>query len=232
MTSSGTYNFNLSNAEIVLAAYERIQIRLPSVRQEHFATARRELNLMMTQFSNLQPNLWKVELDSITMVAGTATYDVTPETVMILDAYISIDNATVSETDTYITPMSRTQYASIGDKEVEGRPTSYWFDRLIAPTVTMWPVPDTGGPYTMNFYSCLQMFDANLASGETPDVPYLWLDALVASLSYRLARAYAPQFEAIRKMDAQEAWEVAATQNVENVNFSIAPDLGVYYKRR
>jgi hypothetical protein len=232
MTSSGTYTFSLSNTEIVLAAYERIQIRNPSLRAEHFSSARRELNVMLAQFSNLQPNLWKVELESTLMVQGTATYTVNPKVVMILDAYISLNNATTSQTDTYITPLSRTQYASIGNKEVQGRPTQYWFDRLIAPTVTMWPIPDNGGPYELNYYACLQVQDANLTGGETPDVPYIWLDALVAGLSHRLARVYAPQLEQVRKMDAQEAWSNAATQNVENTPFSIAPDLGAYYRRR
>ena len=41
-TSSGTYNFSPSNGELVLAAYERILIRAPSLRQEHMQSARRE----------------------------------------------------------------------------------------------------------------------------------------------------------------------------------------------
>jgi hypothetical protein len=232
MTASGTYTFSLSNGEIVLAAYERIQVRNPSLRAEHFATARRELNVLLAQMSNLQPNLWKVELISTTMVAGTASYAVLAKTVMILDAYISLNEGLSTQTDTYITPLSRTQYASIGAKATQGRPSQYWFDRLISPTITMWPVPDSGGPYTLNYYACLQVQDANLTSGETPDVPYVWLDALVAGLSYRLSRVYAPQLEQVRKGDAMEAWTNAATQGVENVPFTIAPDLGAYYKRR
>jgi len=153
MTASGTYTFGLSNGEIVLAAYERIQVRNPSLRAEHFATARRELNVMLAQFSNLQPNLWKVELISTTLVAGTATYSVDPKVVMILDAYVSLNEGLSTQTDTYVTPLSRTQYASIGAKPTQGRPSQFWFDRLLAPTVTMWPVPDSGGPYTFNYYA-------------------------------------------------------------------------------
>ena len=168
MTSSGTFSYSLSNGEAVLAAYERIQIRAPALRQEHMLTARRELNDLFVELSNRQVNLWSVvspsstDGTSITLTQGTATYSITPQTVMILDAYVSLNNGTSNQTDTYITPMSRTEYASLGNKQTQGRPTSYWFDRLISPTVTLWPVPDNGGPYTLNFYSCVQLQDANL----------------------------------------------------------------------
>jgi hypothetical protein len=75
------------------------------------------------------------------------------------------------------------------------------------------------------------MFDANFPAGETPDVPYRWLDALVAGLAHRLSRIYAPQMEQVRKADAQEAWQQAAAQDTENVGFMLAPGLAQYYRR-
>lgn len=231
MTSSGTYGFSPSNGELVLASFERIQIRGPEVRAEHMGSSRRELNLLMVQFSNLQPNLWKVELDTVNLVSPTPTYTLPPQTVMILDAYLSLNTGTSQETDIYLTPMSRTQYATIANKTTTGQPTSYWLDRLPTPTVTFWPVPDNGGPYVFNYYACVQMQDANLPSGETPDVPYLWLDALVAGLSHRMARIYKPELEPMRKTDAKEAWDIAAAQNTEYVPFTLAPSIGSYYRR-
>lgn len=231
MSSSGTYAFSPSNGEIVLAAYERVQIRAPSIRQEHMLTARREMNFLFSQMSNMSPNLWKVELVSQTLTEGTATYNVDAKVIMILDAYISLNQGDTIQTDRYITPISRTEYASFGTKSTQGFPTSFWFDRLISPTFTLWPVPDSNGPYTMNYYVCTQMQDASLPAGETPDVPYRWYDAVVAGLAHRLARIYAPQMEAIRKADAQEAWQIAAAQDTENVPMSLAPGIGGYYRR-
>jgi len=237
VTSSGTFSYSLSNGEAVLAAYERIQIRAPALRQEHMLTARRELNDLFVELSNRQVNLWSVvspsstDGTSITLTQRTATYSITPQTVMILDAYVSLNNGTSNQTDTYITPMSRTEYASLGNKQTQGRPTSYWFDRLISPTVTLWPVPDNGGPYTLNFYSCVQLQDANLTSGETPNLPYRWLGVLVAGLARRLARVYAPTLEAQRKADYDEAWGYAGTQDTENVPVTFSPALNSYYRR-
>jgi hypothetical protein len=64
MTSSGTYTYSLSYGEAVLAAFARTKARLPELRQEHFVNARRELNLLLSAWSNHQVNLWKVELIS------------------------------------------------------------------------------------------------------------------------------------------------------------------------
>lgn len=237
MTSSGSYDYSLSNGEAVLAAYERCEIRAPSIRQEHMLTARRELNLLFVELSNRQVNLWKVEPLSISLVAGTPTYDVPSRVVMILDAYISLDDRTTDQSDSYITPISRTDYASYASKFTQGQPTVYWFDRLISPTLTTYPVADSNGPYVLNYYACTQMQDANLAGGETPDLPYRWLDVLVSGLAKRLARAYPPQgvdrlaFQKARDADYAEAWTYAGTQDTENVPLSIAPGIGGYYRR-
>lgn len=232
MTSSGTYNFTLSNGEGVLAAFERVRVRAPSIRIEHMQTARREINLLFVEWANKQVNLWKVESDSIPLIAGQATYSIPAKTVLVLDAWITTQQGSqFSQNNRYITPFSRTEYASLSNPNTPGAPTQYWFDRILAPTLTFWPVPDQNGPYTFNYFRAAQMQDANLAGGETPDIPYLWLDAMVAGLSHRLSRTYAPDLEQVRKADAMEAWTVAAAQNIEVVNLSLAPPIGRYYNR-
>ena len=236
MTSSGTYAFSLSNGEAVLAAFERIRIRAPSIRQEHMLSARREINLLFAELSNRQVNLFKVEQLSIDLTESDPTYDVPGRVVMILDGYVSINDGETDQTDRYITPISRSDYASYAQKFNEGQPTVYWFDRQISPTITFYPVPDGSGPYVFNYYACVQMQDANIASGETPDLPYRWLDVLVAGLAKRLAKVYPPAgvdpltFEAARDKDYEAAWTIAATQDTENVPLSIAQMLGGYYR--
>jgi len=231
MASSGTYNFSATNGEIVLAAFERIGIRAPSLRVEHMLTARRELNFLLSEAANKQVNLWKVEQLSIDLVQGTATYSIPARVVMVLDAWIRVNAGQVTQNDRYITPISRTEFASFSQKSTQGPPTTFWFDRLIAPTVTLWPVPDGGAVRTFNYFACVQMQDANLAGGETPDLPYRWLDWFAAGMSHRLSRVYARDLEAIRKADAIEAWKVAASQDTENVPFNLAPGIGTYYRR-
>lgn len=231
MTSSGTRTFNPPNSSLVLAAYERIGIRSPSFRQEHMFSAKNELNFLLSEMSNLQPNLWEITLTSTSLTSGTATYTLDSKIVMVLDAYISTSFGTTSQTDIYLNPLSRTEYAVIAQKQTAGQPTQYWFDRQIVPTLTLWPVPNSSTTWELSYYSCNTIQDANLAGGETLDVPYRWLDAVVAGLSHRLSRIYAPQLEAIREKDAEKAWSRAAAQDTENVGFKISPSLGGYYRR-
>jgi hypothetical protein len=229
MTSSGTYDFSLSTGDAVIAAFERIQVRAPSVRQEHMRTARMEMNLLFSEWSNKQVNIFKVELITLTLVDGTAVYDVPARVVMILDAYLTLNNGETNQTDRYVTPISRTDYASYAAKFTSGPPTTYYFERLLSPTITTWPVVDSDD-YVLNYYACVQVQDAALPSGQTPDIPYLWYDAFVAGLAHRLARTYAPQLEDKRKADAMEAWVVAATQGTENVPVRMPVNLGRYYR--
>ena len=231
MTSSGTYDFSISNGEVVLAAYERIKVFAPEIVAKHMQTARRELNLLLAEAANKQVNLWKVDLVSTPLTNGLEVYPVDARTVMILDAWVTTNTGSAAANDLTITPISRSEYASFSNKASPGRPTSYWFDRLIAPTITLWPVPNNA-TFTLNYYRCIQMQDANLAGGETPDLPYLWLDWFIAGMSHRLARVYSTmEMEKQRKLDAMEAWTIAATQNTENVPMSLKPTISTYYRR-
>ena len=193
--------------------------------------ALQEMNYLLVELGNLQPNLWKVVQTSTNLSNGVALYTVATNTVMILDAWITQNSGTAQQTDRYISPMSRTEFASLANKSTPGQPSQYWFDRLQSPTITMYPVPDSGGPYILNYYSCLRMQDANLAGGETMDIQYLFIDAVVAGLAHRLARIYKPELEAQREKDYDKAWRIAASQNTENVGLSISPAIRTYYKR-
>lgn len=227
MASSGTYTFAPSTGELTLSAFARLGIRRPQLLAEHMADAKQEMNFLLSSWSNLAPNLWTVDLVSTTLVAGTASYSVAARTVMILDAYLSYGSPS---TDHLIFPISRSEYASYPSKTTQGTPTVYWFDRLTSPTITLWTVPDSAYTYTLNYYRCTQNEDANLPSGETPAVPYRWLDALVAGLAHRLARIYKPDLEQARAADADKAWAIAATQDTENVPMAVTPMLSGYYR--
>jgi hypothetical protein len=230
MASSGTFLFSPSNGEIVLSALERIQIRVPEIRQEHMLSARREMNFMLVQLANFTPNLWEVVRTQTTLTQGTATYALNANTVMVLDASIVLNFGKSNESRRYITPISRSEYLSYANQQTPGPPTVWWMDRLISPTITFWPVPDSNGPYTFDYYSCTQIQDANLPSGETPNVPYRWLDCLVAGLAHRLSRIYAPPLETLRKADADEAWKIAAAQDTEPVSVKFIPSITAYYR--
>lgn len=225
---TGTYNFNPSAGDIIITAYQRIRIRPTEILQPHLQQAIIELNLLLVKFSNLQPNLWDVDLQTSPLTQGTATYSIPAETVMITNAFIRTGSGT-TQVDRLVFPISNAEYAALPNKTVQAPPTQFWFNRQISPTITMYPVPDGNGPYTLYYYRVRQIQDAQGGSGLNIEVPYLWLDAMAAGLAHRLARVFAPDLEDKRKMDAEEAWQIAARQNVENVPLFIAPGLISYF---
>jgi len=225
--TSGTFLFAPSLGEVVLNAYARIGVRRPDILQTHLSDARMEANLLLAKISNLQPNLWTVDLQALPLLQGSATYTVPAETVMILDVYIRYGNPT---TDRALYPVSRSEYSSYPNKDTQSFPTVYWFDRLISPTITLWSTPDGNGTYTLFYYRVRQIQDADYVNGQNIEIPYLWMDAFTAGLAYRLARIYAPSLEGQRKQDADEAWAQAAVQNTENVNIMFSPGLSSYFR--
>lgn len=226
MTTSGTYAFNPALGEIVLYAYQNIGVRPAAVLQEHMESARMATNMMLSRWSNQGVNLWAVDLVTVPLVEGQTTYAVDGNTIMVLDAYTTTD----SGIDRVIMPISRTEYASYPNKTQQGFPTSYWFDRLVSPTLTLWPVPDGSSATILKYYRVRQVQDANLQNGENVEIPYRWLEAFADGLAYRLARIWQPQMAVPLKAQADESYQIAAEQDVEAVNTYISPMIGSYFR--
>jgi hypothetical protein len=230
MTTSGTYNFDPSLGEIVLYAYNLVGIRNTALTQEHMESARIAANMMLANWSNNGVNLWTVEKITVPLVAGQASYSVDPNTVVMLDTYIRIDNGTSDPIDRIILPISRTEYASYPNKEQQGFPTVYWQDRLINGTVTLWPVPDGFSAQYLVYYKTRQVQDSDFSNGQNVEIPYFWLEAFADGLAYRLARVWAPQMAPGLKAISDESYNVASEQNIETASQYISPMLSGYFR--
>ena len=230
MATSGTYTFNPSLGEITLYAYNLIGVRNTAVLQEHMEAARMATNMMLSRWANEGVNLWAVDLITTPLVTGQATYSVNANTVVILDAYVQNDDSGAN-IDRIILPISRTEYASYPNKEQQGFPTVFWFDRLLSPTVTLWPVPNTdNGPQSLKYYRVRQIQDANLQNGQQVEIPYLWMEAFAYGLAQRLAMVWSPDKVALLKPMADESYSIAAQQNVETAQQYFSPMVSGYYR--
>src|SRR5262245_45478985 len=188
--ASSTYAWSPAMADVVIAAYARCQIRRLALTPDHLHDAAMAANLLQSDWSNQQVNLWTVDLQTITLVPGVDTYDVDPSTVMIMATWISTE--TDPQKDRIITSIDRDTSASFPNKTTPGPPTVYWYNAQIEPTITVWQPPDENGPYTLRFYRARQIQDAVLPDGTQPEVPYRFLEAYVAALAFKLALIYAP----------------------------------------
>jgi len=213
---------------MALNAFARCGVRRTEITPQHMSDVFMEANLLQSDWSADGIIWFTVELIQQPLTAGSPTYALPTNTVAVLDVYISPNNGESGQ-NRLITPFSRTDYASLANPTTPGFPTSFWWDRAIAPTITLWPVPDTATTYLMSYYIYTQPEDAVLRGGGQAQVPYWWLNAYVADLAHRLSRIYAPEREAQRLVDRDRAYQTACKQ-VENVPLYITPGLAGYFR--
>lgn len=230
MATTGTYTFNPGLGEITLYAYMNVGIRPTAILQEHMEAARMAANMMLSRWSNQGVNLWAVDLIEAPLVEGQATYPVDANTVVILDVYGRYESGNAPPVDRPIMPISRSEYAAYSTKTIQGAPTTYWFDRLLSPTITLWPVPDGQSTTTLRYYRVRRIQDASMTGNTQVEIPYMWLEAFADGLAYRLARVWRPELAVSLKAQADESYKIAADQNIETSNVYISPLIGGYYR--
>jgi hypothetical protein len=223
--TSGSYAWFPPFSDVIIAAYGRCQIRRDAIGVDHLFDAAMAANLLQVDWSNEQVNLWTVDLQVIDLIPEVATYDVDPATVMIMAAYISTGDPA---NDRIITSVDRDMYAAFPTKDKPGRPTVYWFNQQVEPTITLWQPPDDAEPYTLKFFRARQIQDATAPGGMAPEVPYRFLEAYVAGLAFKLAELYAPARMQELAPRAVGAFTKAKNRDVENSPLRIVPAMGVY----
>ena len=228
MALTGTYQFQPSTADLGLYAFHLCGIRPNELTQQHMQTLVIAANIVQGEWSARGVNLWKVELVTIPFVQGVKTYSVDPSVVTILDLYSSVGPSN-SLTDRYLLPVSRTEYATYANKESQGPPTVYWLDRLLQPSVTFYLVPD-GNQVSFSYYAVQQMFDADVASAAQPDIQYYFTRAYAYGLARELSLIWAAEKFQLLSGEAEKAFEIAASQNVENNSVYFSPTLSSYWR--
>lgn len=394
MTTSGTYTFDPALVDIVLDAFDRIQVRPAGITPDHMLSARRSLNQLFVRFSNNQINLWKVDEQVVILNEGQGLYDVPGSTISMLETWIRsyqmnaltsltvdcsttlgdsavevgmpdhgmvvgnycqipiyvavggvivqgtyqvtevpsadiftvdvgvnatatvanggavpvYDTTAASDTvtvtlaahgfvpgdvytvhvstevgglvlqgdytilatptantltftaaseaattdsaaenggemqvaaqnpnafpqDRMLMPISRTDWAAIPNKtQTGGYPTSYWFDRTVAPTVNVWLVPDGTIVSELHYFRVAQLQDANPQGTQTADVPYRFQEAVCAGLAYMLAMKWRPESAEALKAYFSEVWAEAMKEDRERVTLNMAPQYGAYFQ--
>ena len=223
MTTSGVTTFNLDFPEIVEEAFERAGSELRS--GYDLKTARRSMNLLLADWGNRGVNLWTIDSGTIPLVAGTATYVLPADTVDLIDHVIRTGAGNVStQADLTCTRISSSTYATLPNKLTQARPLQIWIQRLEAPQITLWPVPDNAQTYSLVYWRLRRLQDAGNGAN-TPDVPFRFLPALVAGLSYYLALKLPNGLERIGMLKQQydEAWQLASDEDRERATLRLVP---------
>lgn len=223
MATSGIATFNLDLTEIVEEAFERCGAELRT--GYDLKTARRSLNLMFADWANRGINMWTFEQGSITMVPGTATYALPVDTVDLMEHVIRTGAGNqATQADLTITRISISTYATLPNKLQQARPIQVLINRLEAPSITVWPVPDAVQPYTFVYWRLRRLQDAGTGVN-TMDVPFRFIPCMVAGLAYYLGMKIPGGIERLSMLKEQydAAWAAATEEDRERAAIRLVP---------
>jgi hypothetical protein len=232
MTTSGTVTFNLNLNELFEEAFEQCGVELRT--GYDFRTARRSLNLLTVEWANKGINLWTIEQGSITMNQGQAVYDLPVDTIDLLEHVVRTQPGQQGQTDININRISVDTYASIPNKNAQGRPIQVWINRqsgadypgtgVSPPQINVWPTPNQDNLYTFVYWRLRRLQDAGTGV-TTQDIPFRFLPCMVAGLAYHLSLKLPGGLERspMLKMRYDELWQDAADEDREKAPLRLAP---------
>jgi hypothetical protein len=231
MTTSGTQEFNLDLNNLIEEAFERAG---GEVRTGYdVRTARRSLNLLTIEWSNRGINLWTIDQGSIQMNQGQIVYTLPVDTIDLLDHVIRTQTG-VGQTDINISRISVSTYATIPNKNAQGRPIQVWVDRqsgatepvtgINYPSINVWPCPDQDDYYTFVYWRLKRIQDAGNGT-TTQDIPFRMLTCMVAGLAYYIAMKLPEGQSRVDrlKLDYEEQWLLASSEDREKAAIRLAP---------
>jgi hypothetical protein len=210
--------------ELFEEAYERAGLEMRS--GYDLKSVRRSLNLLTLEWANRGLNLWTIESGTQVLTAGTATYTMPTGTIDLIEHQLRTGTGT-SQVDTALERISVSTYAQQTNKQITGRPTQIFVQRLAtSTTVTLWPLPDNSQTYTL-FYYRLKGIDG-LASGIGSDmtsIPPRFVPALVAGLAYYTAMKKPEAMDRIipLKQLYDEQFEMAASEDRDRSSVMFTP---------
>jgi hypothetical protein len=229
--TSGTSSFDLDLNFIVEEAFERCGAELRT--GYDLRTARRSLNLLTMEWANRGINLWTIQEGTIPLIEGQAEYGMPVDTIDILEHVVRTQTGQ-GQTDINISRISVDTYATIPNKNAQGRPIQLWFQRLSGqdvggnvvqyPTITVWPVPEQSDYYTLVVWRLRRIQDAGNGTN-IQDIPFRFLPCMVAGLAYHLSMKLPGGLERMPalKMQYDELWQQAADEDREKAPLRIAP---------
>ena len=237
MTTSGTSSFNLDIEELIQEAYERIGID-GSRSGYQLKSARRSINLLLSEWDNRGVHLWKVKKATVNLVLGQAEYNYAADPTNfpndindVLEAYVRNNTSPNASqpTDISLSKIDRSAYAALPNKLSQGTPSQYYVQRTYQPSIFLYQTPGSGfssastpSNYQLKFYYLAKIEDAGKYTN-TPDVVYRFLPCLTSGLAYYLSITYKPEKSDMLKMMYEDELQRALTEDGQRTSVFISP---------
>ena len=224
-TYSNSKNFDLAVNDIIQEAYERCGLM---VRDGYdLKTAKRSLNLMFAEWANRGLNLWTIQQTTKTLTAnaqsvtGTSLFgsgaDAAQQIIDVTDVVINDDT-----NDFAATSISRATYFNLPNKATSGRPSQYYFQREINPTMFLYPAVPASGTYTLKYYAMIRLSDAD-AYTNNAEIPFRFLPCMTAGLAFYLSQKKAPERMQPLKLLYEDEFKRAADQDGARTSLFLTP---------
>ena len=235
MATSGTTSFNLDIDELIQEAYERIGID-GSRSGYQLKSARRSINLLLSEWDNRGVHLWKVEKATVNLVLGQAEYNYAADPTNfpnnindVLEAYIRNNTVTTAPVDISLTKIDRSAYAALPNKLSQGTPSQYYVQRTVNPSIFLYQTAGSNysnasnpSNYQVIFYYLARIEDAGTYTN-TPNVVFRFLPALTSGLAYYLAVKHAPERIEQLRMLYEDDLQRALQEDSQRTSLYISP---------
>ena len=222
MAVSGYTDFELDVADYIEEAFERCGLEVRT--GYDLKTAKRSLILLLADWANRGLNRWTIAQTSTTTSSGTLSYSLGADTIDVLSAVVRTGTGT-SQSDTALTRISRDAYLAIPSKNTQAKPTQYYVDRQVTPSIKLYPTPDD--TYTIVYDRLTRIDDADTFTN-TLDVPFRFYPCLSAGLAYYIALKKAPERIQVLKAVYEEEFERAAAEDRDRASLSLTPSRDYY----
>jgi hypothetical protein len=228
MAVSGSTDFSLNANQIIDKAFHRLgkASEGESVSARMYEDGRSSLNLILKSKLSTSDRLFLRTERSLTLVAGTPSYVLTPKPMRVL----SVRRRDSNGDDTPLEDISREEYFDLPNKSTSpATPLSWYYDpQTTTGTLYLWPAPDSSTDYTLQI-TYLRPIDDIDASNDDLDMPQEWLDPVIWMLADDLETEYPvndPRLAAKIERKAEQARQMLDYWDTEGSSLFMQPDIG------
>jgi hypothetical protein len=186
MALSGSIDYSLTAREVIDYALKKLRVLAEgeTALSAMANDAMRELNVMLKGWQKHE-HLWLLTEGSITVVAATASYTLSPQPHRVISARFDDQD---SETPMIL--MTREEYFDLPNKTASGIPTQYYVDYQRASTAFyVWPLHGTVDDETINYTYVARIDDID-ALDDDINIRQEFLEVCGYQLASRLADDY------------------------------------------
>tara|TARA_A100001015_G_scaffold224681_1_gene253389 strand:- start:3212 stop:3880 length:669 start_codon:yes stop_codon:yes gene_type:complete len=214
MTLSSSTDFELAVDDYIEEAFERCGLEVRT--GYDLKSAKRSLNLLFADWANRGLNQWTISQLTLSLTQGTNAYNLGADVIDILSVVVRR-----SDVDFTLERVSRAEYLNIPTKSTQGRPSQFFLDRQITPSLKLYPTPENSSD-TIVYNALTRIQDADTMQN-TIEVPFRFYPCLAAGLAYYLSIKRAPDRIQALKVIYEEEFERASIEDRDRSSFSVTP---------